>query len=224
MSEGGGWTAPGGVAYTPGMAAHVETASELPATYADIERLPPHVIGEILAGELVVSPRPAPPHARAASVLGALLGSPFDLGVGGPGGWWIIFEPELSLGVDPGYDPVVPDLAGWRHVTMPDQPETAQYHVIPDWVCEVVSPASARHDRVRKLSFYGRAGIRHAWLVDPLAETLEVYRLDDGVWGRVLAADGPAKVHAEPFDAIELDLALLWKRRTSTPEPDQRKP
>ncbi len=203
------------------MAAHLETNPTKPrATYADIEALPDHVNGEILDGELVVSPRPAPPHARAGSALAVLIGGPFDLGMGGPGGWWVVFEPELSLSVDPLYDPVVPDLAGWRHETMPGHPDTAQYKTTPDWVCEVVSPSSARNDRVRKLSFYGRAGVRHAWLVDPLSETLEVYRLDDGAWTRVLAEDGATKVRAEPFDAVEIDLALLWHRRVAAPEAD----
>ncbi len=81
-------------------------------THADIEALPPHVVGEILGGELVASPRPAPRHANTASVLGMLIGTPFRLGVGGPGGWQILDEPELSLGVDPRFDPVVSDLAG----------------------------------------------------------------------------------------------------------------
>lgn len=204
------------------MAAQLEphqTTGESRPTYADIERLPDHVVGEIIAGELVVSPRPAPPHAQASSALGYLLGPPFAMGLGGPGGWWIVDEPELSLGVDPDYDPLVPDLAGWRHVTMPDHPETAQYRAVPDWVCEVVSPGSARHDRVLKLSFYARAGIRHAWLVDPMAETLEVFRLEDSAWVRALAAGGPGSVRAEPFDAVELDLAWLWKLRTSDDQP-----
>lgn len=181
-------------------------------TYADIEALPPHVVGEILAGELVVSPRPAPPHVWAGSTLGALLLPPFSLGIGGPGGWWIVDEPELSLDVDPAYDPVVPDLAGWRRETMPEHPETAQYQRIPGWVCEIVSPRSARTDRVLKLPFYARAGIGHAWLVDPLAESLEVYRLDGGGWRLVSTHGGPEVVRAEPFEAIELDLRHLWNR------------
>ena len=146
-------------------------------------------------------------------MLGVVLGGPFQIGIGGPGGWWIVFEPELSLGVDPDYDPIVPDLAGWRWQTMPEHPETAQYHTIPDWVCEVVSPRSARYDRILKLDFYARAGISHAWVVDPLAETLEVFRLDDGTWRRVGAFGGGGEVRAEPFEDIEIDLAVLWRRK-----------
>ncbi len=182
------------------------------ATYADIEALPPHVVGEILEGELVVSPRPEPRHAVTASVLGGLLTSPFQLGRGGPGGWWILDEPELSLGVDPRYDPVVPDLAGWRRTTMPSLPVTAQFTDVPDWVCEVVSPSSLGRDRVLKLPFYARAGVGHAWLIDPIAETLEVFRLAGGLWQLAGSFRGDDEVHAEPFEALSLPLAALWGR------------
>ena len=202
------------------------SASPRAPTYADIEALPPHVVGEILGGELVVSPRPAPRHARAGSTLGMLLGAPFQLGLGGPGGWQILDEPELSLGVDPRFDPVVPDLAGWRTETLPTLPLTAQFKVVPDWVCEVMSPSTQRRDRVLKLPFYGRAGVRHAWLVDPLAQTLEVYRLVDGHWQLAGAYSGDDTVRAEPFDAVDLPLALLWPQAapdvtSDAPDPSQ---
>ena len=185
-------------------------------TYADIEALPPHVVGEILGGELVVSPRPAPRYARASSRLGMLLGPPIEFGLVGPGGWQILFEPELPLGVDSRFDPVVPDLAGWRLDTMPTLPETAQFKVVPDWVCEVMSPDTQRRDRVLKLPFYGRAGVRHVWLVDPLAQTLEVYRLAGGLWQLAGAFGGDDLVRAEPFEGVELPLAALWLQ----PEPE----
>jgi len=183
-----------------------------PPTYADIERLPEHLTGEILDGELVVSPRPAAPHTRTASALGTLINGPFDLGIGGPGGWWIMDEPELSLGVDPRYDPVVPDIAGWRRETMPSVPMTAQFHTRPDWVCEILSPGTQRHDRVLKLPFYARAGIAHCWLVDPLAQTLEVFRLKGQHWLLAQSFGGDETVRAEPFEAVELPLASLWDR------------
>ena len=179
-------------------------------TYADIEALPAHVVGEIIAGELVVMPRPAPRHAHAASVLGVVLGGPFHLGSGGPGGWWILHEPELQLGVDADYEPVVPDLAGWRRERLPELPDTAYFALVPDWICEVLSPSTASLDRAEKLPFYGRATVAHAWLVDPGARTLEAYTLDTGAW-RLLGTwrDG-ARVRCAPFDSIEIDLASLW--------------
>lgn len=185
-------------------------------TYADIAALPEHVVGEILGGELVVSPRPAAPHARASSVLGALIGSAFDLGLGGPGGWWIVDEPELSLGVDPSFDPVVPDIAGWRREAMPEHPVTPQFHSVPDWICEVISPSTRRRDRVLKLPFYAQAGVRHVWLVDPGAQTLEVFRLVDGGWHLAGVYGGDEAVRAEPFEAIELPLGALWLNPSAT--------
>lgn len=187
-------------------------------SYADIEALPPNVVGEILAGELVVSPRPATPHARASSTLGFLLGPAFELGTSGPGGWHILDEPELSLGVDPGFDPVVPDLAGWRVETLPEVPSVAQMKVAPDWVCEVLSPRTQRADRVLKLPFYGRAGVAHVWLVDPVAETLEVYENRGGAWFLAGAHSEDDVVRAVPFDAVPLALSWLWGRKPPEPE------
>jgi Uma2 family endonuclease len=178
-----------------------------PVTYADLEALPAHVVGEILHGELVVSPRPAPKHARACSRLSMRLGPPFDLGDGGPGGWGILFEPELHLGADV----VVPDLAGWRRERLPSLPEIAWFELAPDWVCEVLSPSTARHDRAQKLAIYARERVAHAWLVDPLARTLEVLRLvGEAGWLIAGVHGGDAVVRAEPFAAIELDLLSLW--------------
>ncbi len=179
-------------------------------TYADIEALPEGVNGEILGGELVVSPRPAAPHTHTASVLGALLMPPFHLGRGGPGGWWVYHEPELSLGVDPDYDPVIPDLAGWRRTTMERPPATAQYRVPPDWVCEVVSPSTARHDRALKLPFYGRAGVSHAWIVDPLARTIEVFAATGGGWVLAAVVSGEGEAALAPFADVPLPLDALW--------------
>ena len=191
------------------------------ATYADIEALPAHVVGEILGGELFVSPRPAIPHATAASALGALLGPAFWMGKGGPGGWQILYEPELSLGVDPGFDPVVPDLAGWRIEVMPERLETAQVAIVPQWVCEILSPSTQRADRVLKLPFYGRAGVAHVWLVDPIAETLEVFALHDDAWVLAGSHSGDDVVRAAPFDVVPLALSWLWGRRP--PEPEAQK-
>lgn len=176
-------------------------------TYADIEALPAHVVGEILGGELVVSPRPAPRHTRAASALGMVVGGPFQLGVNGPGGWWIFDEPELHLGADV----LVPDLAGWRRERLPELPDTAWFDLAPDWVCEVLSPSTQRIDRVKKLHIYGREAVQFVWLIDPVAPLLEVYERQDDVWLRRMALDHPkGPVRLPPFEEVELDLALVW--------------
>jgi len=181
-------------------------------SYADIQALPSHLRGEIIAGELVVHPRPAPPHVHAAGALGIFVGGPFGFGVGGPGGWWIEPEPELSLGVDQDFDPIIPDLAGWRRERMPALPETAQFTLVPDWVCEVLSPSTQAIDRADKMPFYLRADVKHAWLVDPIQQTLEVFRQENGRWSILGVHKGSAVVRAEPFDAVELHLAQWWAR------------
>ena len=177
-------------------------------TYADLAALPPHLVGEIIDGELIATPRPATSHARATTRLGTELEGPFDRGKGGPGGWVILFEPELHI-VE---QVLVPDLAGWRRERMPEMPDAAYLELPPDWLCEVLSPATARIDRANKMRHYAAAGVRHVWLVDPVATTLEVYRLDGEGWRLVQTHAGAAMIRPEPFDAVELDLGSLWSR------------
>lgn len=185
------------------------------ATYDDVIAAPPHLVAEIINGELVLSPRPAPRHAHAASVLGAKLLGPFHEGIDGPGGWWIIDEPEIHFLRG---EPLVPDIAGWRRERMPEIPETAFFEIAPDWVCDVLSPSTAAIDRVEKMPLYARGGVAFAWLVDPVLETLEVFRLQDRRWLLAETFRGTAKVRAEPFAAFELELGSLWPA-VKTPAP-----
>jgi Uma2 family endonuclease len=182
------------------------------ATYEDVLNAPEHQVAEILEGELFLSPRPAPRHSVASSRLGMALG-PFDDGPGGPGGWWILDEPEFHFGEDV----LVPDLGGWRRERLSAMPDTAFFSLAPDWVCEVLSPSTERIDRGRKLRIYAKAGIAHAWLVNPVERTLEVLRLRDGAWTIVAVCSGPDVVRIEPFDAIELPLARLWVDSPAAP-------
>jgi len=177
-----------------------------PATYEDIEQLPVGWVGEIIADELYASPRPASPHLRVASRLGALLTIQFEMAQGGPGGWWFFDEPELHFGGDV----VVPDLAGWRRERVPEPPNAPWLTIAPDWVCEVLSPSNWPVDRHRKMPVYHREGLGHAWLIDPVQRTLEVYRRGTKRWIRAELHTGDALVRAEPFDAISLELGLLW--------------
>jgi Uma2 family endonuclease len=183
-----------------------------PAVEEAFEAAPETVIAEILDGELSLMSRPARRHTRSSSGLGVLLGGPFGYGLGGPGGWVILDEPELHFGPRP--DKVVPDLAGWRRERMPDAlgPEDgpAHFDLAPDWVCEVVSPSSQARDRGVKMRIYRRENVAHYWLVDPVLRTLEVYELEGGRYFLVDTFEGHTRVRAAPFEAVELDLALLW--------------
>lgn len=177
-----------------------------PATYEDLEKVPDICVAEIVDGELHANPRPAPRHAVASSSIAALVGVPFHHGRGGPGGWWILGEPELHFGKNV----LVPDVAGWRRERMPGIPSTAYFTVPPDWICEVLSPSTASLDRVKKLAIYAREGVAFAWLVDPVARMLEVLRLEAGRWTLLAAHAGTEAVRAEPFVEIDLKLASLW--------------
>jgi Uma2 family endonuclease len=175
-------------------------------TYEDVLAAPPHKVAEVVGGELRLSPRPAGPHSAAASALGEELGPPFKRGRGGPGGWIILDEPELHLADDI----VVPDLGGWRRTRMPAIRNVPYFTLTPDWACEVLSPSTTKTDRADKLPIYAREGVSHLWLVNPLDRTLEVLRLDAGRYAILGVWRDEARVRAEPFDAIELDLSILW--------------
>lgn len=184
----------------------MDPAKKRGATYEDLLAVPEPWVAELVSGVLYTNPRPASPHAHAASTLGMDIGSPFQRGRGGPGGWWIVFEPELHLGADV----MVPDLAGWRRQRMPSMPNVPYFELAPDWICEVVSPSTGRLDRTAKMPAYARERVGYAWIVDPLQQTLEVFRQGDGQWVLIATHAGSERVRAEPFDAVELELDALW--------------
>jgi len=180
-------------------------------TYQDVLDAPPHMVAEILLGELHLSPRPARRHGRAASILGMDLGSAFERGRGGPGGWVIFYEPELHLGSDI----VVPDLGGWHKDRFPlAESEEAYFTTRPDFVCEVLSKSTARYDRTDKLTIYARESIPFVWLVDPLLRTLEVLVLTGERWILHGTYRDDQIVHAPPFEAVGIELGSLWLPET----------
>ncbi len=177
------------------------------ATYDDLYNIPENMTGEIINGELIVSPRPARRHIRAASIMGMKIGSPYDLGEGdGPGGWIILIEPEIGFG-----DHItIPDLAGWKKERFPKEEPHNWIGVTPDWVCEIFSPGSALRDRTDKKIIYGEYGVGHLWLVDPLNMILEAFRLENGQWVPLGVFGGKQKARIEPFQEIEIYLGDLW--------------
>ena len=179
------------------------------ATYQDVLDAPPHMVAEIVDGSLYTHPRPAPRHAIASSVLGNSIGSPFHLGHGGPGGWWIVDEPELHLGEDI----LVPDIAGWRRERMPEIPTTAYFALAPDWVCEVLSPSTRRLDLGGKRAIYAREGVGYLWLVDPDVQSLEAFESRGTEWALIDTLFDDASVSLPPFEEISFNLGDLWPPR-----------
>jgi Uma2 family endonuclease len=172
------------------------------------------MVAEIIDGTLYTNPRPAFPHAVASSSLGMDLGSAFQRGRGGPGGWWIVDEPELHVGPEP--DIIVPDIAGWRIARMPESPTSAFITLPPDWVCEILSESTQRIDRVHKMRVYAREQVPHVWHVDPIAQTIEVFRLDGATYRLVAMHSADETPRLEPFEAIELELTALWGKRSDS--------
>ncbi|AEI67234.1 Uma2 family endonuclease [Corallococcus macrosporus] len=189
--------------------------SRKPATYEDIEQLPVGWVGEIVDDALYASPRPAFGHLRAAYRLASLLSPPFELSPEGPGGWWFLAEPELHFA----RDVLVPDVAGWRRdrVPEPSDPELPWLTIAPDWLCEVLSPSTRSLDRTRKMPLYFREGVGNVWLIDPVRQSLEVYRRGKASWVRSQLFTGDVTVNAEPFEAVPLQLGMLWTPRAGGP-------
>ena len=183
-----------------------EMSTRRPATYADVLAAPEHVVAEIIDGELITSPRPRLRHASTTGALFNALYDPFHRGQGSPGGWWILFEPELHFGSDV----LVPDVAAWRRERLPHLPDAAWMSLAPDWVGEVLSPSTAALDRGKKLRIYAREGAHHAWLVDPLAHRVEALRRDGTDWLPITVVEGHGTIRVEPFHAIEIELTSLW--------------
>jgi Uma2 family endonuclease len=180
--------------------------SKRPATYADVEAAPEHLVAEIIDGELMTHPRPSPRHSGTAAALGVKLGYPYQFDPGGPGGWVFFVEPEIKFG----NDVLVPDLAGWRRERLTGLPERNYFEVAPDWACEVLSGSTEKRDRTLKKRIYAAGGVPYLWLIDPRLQLLETFQLRDGLWTDIGTWNSDDQVRAPPFDAISFSLADLW--------------
>ncbi|GMV18530.1 MAG: hypothetical protein AMXMBFR56_67540 [Polyangiaceae bacterium] len=195
----------------------VQPAARL-ARFEDLVALGDDVRAEIVDGQVVTSPAPLPRHSRAQRALGRFIGGPYDDddGRGGPGGWWIFVEVDVELAA---HDVVRPDLAGWRRERLPQPGRVRPIRVVPDWVCEVASASTAAHDRVTKRALYARHEVRHYWLVDPEARTLEALELAGDRWVELGAWDESARARVAPFQDVELEIGRLFLPRDADPEP-----
>jgi Uma2 family endonuclease len=174
--------------------------------YQQFLATPEHKVAEIIDGRLIIQPRPGSWQALATvALLSALYRRFVDANAGG---WVILKEPELHLA----RDILVPDIVGWQRERMPVMPDVAAFELAPDWICEVLSASTAGLDRAEKLPIYARHGVSHAWLVDPVAQTLEVLKRDGQQWLLLGTHRDQAMIRAEPFEALEWDLGTLWAR------------
>lgn len=177
------------------------------ATYSDLYDLPENMTGEIIDGELIATLRPSRQHVFTTTALGTRVASSFQFGEGGgPGGWIILIEPEIKLAEDV----LVPDLVGWKEERFPFVEEHNSISAPPDWVCEVLSPSTLSIDKIKKMPVYARHAIRYLWLVDPIARTLDAFRLESGKWLLLDSFSENDKLCAEPFGEVEIDLGKLW--------------
>ncbi|MFO0551678.1 MAG: Uma2 family endonuclease [Polyangiaceae bacterium] len=190
----------------------VEPAPKL-ATFAELATLPEDVRAEVIEGTMVTLPRPLPRHSNVQRALGNFIGKPFhdDDGFGGPGGWWILLEVAVQLSA---HVVVHPDLVGWQRERLPDPWDVQPIEVVPDWICEVLSPSNAAHDRVTKRRLYARHGVRFYWIIDPTEGTLEALRLEEGAWVEVAVLDATEVARIPPFEAVELPLARLFPSKS----------
>jgi Uma2 family endonuclease len=187
------------------------------AMYEDLYLVPENMTGEIINGELIVTPRPSRKHVYTTSALDKKIGSPFQFGEGGgPGGWIILVEPEIGLGEHT----LVPDLGGWREERYPQEEPHNWISVPPNWICEVISPSTRRIDKMEKMPIYAQYGVPFCWLVDPVDKTLDVFRLKTGEWVVAGLYVGDARVRAEPFSDIEINLSDLWQESRISADRD----
>jgi Uma2 family endonuclease len=172
-----------------------------------LDALPATIKGEIIEGVLYTMTRPRGAHQRTALLVGGNLSGPFDIGRDGPGGWWILPEPGIEL---PNTPEIAPDVAGWKRERMPVVPADSPITIAPDWVCEILSPSTRRHDLLVKKPYYARVGVKHHWLIDLDARTLTASRLESGRWLELGIYGDEREANIEPFDAIALDVASFW--------------
>lgn len=184
----------------------MDPARKIP-TIEDLEALPPGIKGEIIEGVLYTMTRPRARHQLTTTRVGSRLSGPFDEGRNGPGGWWILIEPGIEL---PNTPEIAPDLAGWRRERLPELPADTSITVVPDWVCEVLSPTTRRHDLLVKKPYYAKVGVEHHWVIDLEARTVAAYRLQEGLWVEIGVYGDEREARIPPFSDVPLDVASWW--------------
>lgn len=184
------------------------------ATRADLDAVPDHLRAELIDGVLYTMTRPRPRHQSVALDIGSDLLGPFSRGRGGPGGWWILPEPGIEL---PDAPEIAPDLAGWRRERLPALPTKGAITLVPDWVCEILSPTTRRYNLLVKRPYYARIGVPWLWMVDVDAFALSAQRLENGRWVDAGAFGDERDARAQPFEAVALDVRAWWEQLGDEP-------
>jgi Uma2 family endonuclease len=176
-------------------------------TLADLDALPPGIVGEIINGVLYTMTKPRAPHQNTTRRIGGRIGDRFEDGIEGPGGWWILPEPGIEL---PNTPEISPDVAGWRRERMPELPVDEPIRVVPDWICEILSKTTRRHDQLVKMPYYAEVGVAYAWTVDLEARELTAHRLESRHWVTIGTYSDQTEARIAPFDAVPLNVADWW--------------
>src|SRR5579859_6089044 len=191
-----------------------KTTPSLVELIAELERLPATLRGEIIRGTLYTNPRPLPRHMDIEGSLVDQLRPPYHRGRGGPGGWWILPEPGISLEGSPEFSP---DVAGWRRERLPTLPD-GKLTLAPDWLCEIHSLRTRGYDLRVKRPFYAEIGVEWLWYVDADARTLTISRLQGGRWLELGIYGEREKIRVAPFDEAQMDLGEWWPEAASPTE------
>lgn len=181
----------------------------LKATFEDLIRPGEDRSVEIIGGDVVEKTSPTMEHGASQGAVMGFLGRRFVRRPGGrwPGGWWIATE------VDVEYEPhelYRHDTVGWRRDRVPERPRGRPIRIRPDWVCEILSPSNEKRDLVDKMRVLRASGVGHYWVVNPEEKILVVHRLEAQGYLVVLAASSGDTVRAEPFEAVELRVGVLF--------------
>lgn len=180
------------------------------ATLADLIALPEATrFHEVVAGDLVQKAAPTGEHGATQAALTSSLFGSFSRPPGGrvPGGWWFETEVEIEFETHEVYRP---DVIAWRRERSPQRPSGTPIRLRPDWICEILSASNAKNDQITKFETYRRSGVPHYWIADPQLLTLRVFRWTPDGYLVALTAQAGDRVRVEPFEAIELEVGVLF--------------
>lgn len=180
-------------------------ASDRRFTYADYRQWPGDERWELIDGEAYAIPAPTISHQTLAldiarQIADALEGTPCRALIAPVD----VLLPTPDEADDHTTTVVQPDI-----LVVCDPTKITERNVrgAPDWIIEVLSPATARHDHLTKRALYERAGVREYWLVHPVDRVITVYTLKGGQYGGPEIAD----MAGERTPTIFPEIVIRWQ-------------